>query len=88
MSAIALVLLLVAFLGAFVFTGKAIYHMYHAVTNITGKYANFLGPFLLLMPSQFNPEGNRHRIAIVPAIIGLIVCWFVILFARGYLDQA
>lgn len=33
-------LLLIAFFGAFVFTGKATYHMFHVVTNITGKYAD------------------------------------------------
>jgi hypothetical protein len=87
MSTIVLALLLIAFVGAFVFTGKAIYHMYYVVTNITGKYGNFLGPFVLLMPSQFTPEGNKHRVALAPAIFGVIVCWAVILFARGYLDH-
>ena len=87
MSTIVLALLLIAFFGAFVFTGKAIYHMFHVVTNITGKYANFLGPFLLFMPSQFTPEGNKHRVALGSTIIGVIVCWAVILLARGYLDH-
>jgi len=87
MSTIVLAVLLIAFIGAFVFTGKAIYHMYYVVTNITGKYGNFLGPFVLLMPSQFTAEGNKHRIALAPAIFGVIVCWVVILLARSYLDH-
>ncbi len=87
MSTIVLALLLIAFIGAFVFTCKAIYHMYYVVTNITGKYGNFLGPFVLFMPNQFTAEGNKHRVALAPAIFGVIVCWAVIFFARSCLDH-
>lgn len=76
-----------AFVGAFYFTGKAIFHAYNAVTNITGKYANLLGPFALLSASQFNSKGNQHRAALGPALLGLAACWAT-LFAIGALDVA
>lgn len=85
MSAIVKAVFLIAFIGAFVFTVKAVYHMYFVVTNITGKHGNFLGPFVLLMPSQFNAEGNKHRAALAPALFGVIVCWGALEFARSYL---
>jgi len=56
---------LVVLIGVFGFslyaTGKVIFHMYKLVTNATGAYASLFGAFLLLMPSQFNEEGNVHR---------------------------
>lgn len=79
---VSLVVVVPAFIGGVYFTGKAIFHMYHVVTNTTGKYANFLGPFALLSASQFNSEGNRHRVALVPALLGLAICWGA-LFAVG-----
>lgn len=68
-----------AFAGGMYFTGKVIFHMYHVVTNITGRYASFLGPLLLLSPSQLNTKGNQHRLALGPALLGLAVCWAVLL---------
>ena len=73
----------VAFVGAMALTAKAIYHMYHVVTNVTGKYASFLGPFLLFMPNQFNETGNKHRVALVPVLLGVLACWLVLFFAGG-----
>ena len=70
----------VAFVGAFFFTGKAIFHLYHVLTNVTGKYSGFFGPLLLLMPSQFNDKGNKHRVALGPTLFALMVCWFVLYF--------
>lgn len=87
MSTVVIALFLIASVGAFVFTGKAIYHMYYVVTNITGKYGSFFGPFVLLMPSQFTAEGNKHRVALAPAIFGVIVCLAVMLLAKSYLDH-
>lgn len=71
-----------AFLGAVYFTFKAIFHMYNVVTNITGTYTSFFGPFSLLLPSQLNAKGNQHREALGPAILGLAICWSV-LFVLG-----
>ncbi len=77
---------LLAFIGGFVLTGKAIYHFYHIITNITGKYANFLVPFIFLMPSQFNKVGNEHRVKFIPVIIGLAICWVIILLLEESLN--
>ena len=76
-----------AFIGAFFFTGKAIYHMFYVVTNITGKNASLLSPFVLLMPSQFNTLGNQHRVALGPSLLGIAVCW-VLLFVSGALNHS
>ncbi len=75
-----------AFLGAFFFTAKSIYHMYYVVTNVKGKHAYLLGAFLLFMPSQFNEKGNRHRNALAQTLVIVIACW-VILFFTGVLDK-
>jgi hypothetical protein len=75
MDTIRVVLAISGFIGAFFFTGKAIYHTFYVVTNMTRKYASLLGPFALLMPNQFNAEGNRHRVALGPALLGMAVCW-------------
>ena len=78
-KALILVVVIPAFIGGMYFTGKAIFHTYHVVTNITGKYASFLGPFVLLSPSQFNSKGNQHRVALGTNFLGLFVCWTVLL---------
>lgn len=72
------VLAISAFVGTLFFTAKAIYHTYHVVTNVTGKYSGFFGALLLLMPSQFNEKGNKHRVALGPAILALMACWLVL----------
>jgi hypothetical protein len=77
----------VAFAGAMYFTGKAIFHTYHVVTNITGRYASFLGPFVLLAPSHFNSKGNQHRLALGPVLLGVAVSWAA-LFAIGVVRGA
>jgi len=76
------IILILAFIGAFGFTAKSIYHMYHIITNITGKHASFLAPFILLMPSQFNKVGNQHRIKLFPAILGVLICWVVLILVK------
>jgi hypothetical protein len=87
-EAIALIAVSVlAFMGAIYFTCKAIFHMYNVVTNVTGKYTSFFGPFSLFMASQFNSKGNQHRAALGPAILGLAICWAV-LFALGVVHAA
>ena len=78
MEILKLILALLAFVGALILTATAIYHMYHAVTNVTGKYSGFFGALLLLMPSQFNEKGNKHRVALGPALLGVMACWFVL----------
>lgn len=78
LKALILMVVIPAFIGAVYFTGKAFFHMYHMVTNTTGKYASFLGPFVLLSPSQFNSKGNQHRIALGTTFLGLFVCWIVL----------
>ena len=80
------VLTVSAFVGALVFTAKAIYHTYHVVTNATGKYSGLFGVLLLLMPSQFNEKGNRHRIALGPTLLWLMACWLV-LFLTGAVEK-
>ena len=79
MELLKLIIVSAAGIGAFILTAKATYHMYHVVTNVTGKYSNFFGPLLLLMPSQFNEKGNRHRIALGPVLLWVMACWFVLL---------
>lgn len=86
METLRLVFAISAFVGAFFFTGKAIYHTFYVVTNITGKYAGLLGPLAFLMPGQFNAVGNRHRAALGPALLGVGVCWGL-LFASGVLNR-
>lgn len=71
-----------AFVGCMYFTCKALFHMYHVVTNVTGRYASLLGPFVLLSSSQFNSKGNQHRVALGPNLLGVALCWAV-LFAVG-----
>lgn len=75
-----------AFVACFVLIGKAIYHMWFVVTNVTGKYANFLGPLLLFMPNQFNEVGNKHRASLGLTLLGVLVCWLV-LFLSGALEK-
>lgn len=86
MEAIELALAIVAFVGALILTAKAIYHMYHVVTNGTGKYSGLFGPLALLMPSQFNEKGNKHRVALGPVFLGLMACWFV-LYLTGVVNK-
>ena len=78
MEILKFILALLAFVGALILTAKAIYHMYHVVTNVTGKYSGFFGALLLLMPSQFNEKGNKHRVALGPVLLGVMACWFVL----------
>ncbi|MDH5632102.1 MAG: hypothetical protein OEZ10_03825 [Gammaproteobacteria bacterium] len=80
------VAVVVASIGALVFTVKAIYHMYNAVANVTGKYSGFFGAFLLFMPSQFNKEGNNHRTALGPSLLIVMACW-LILFLTGAIEN-
>jgi hypothetical protein len=60
---------IVVLIGIFIFamyaTGKVIFHMFKLVTNVTGTYASLFGAFLLFMPSQFNKEGNAHRVILL-----------------------
>jgi len=72
--------------ACFVLTGKAIYHMWFVVTNVTGKHANFLGLLALFMPNQFNEVGNKHRASLGPTLIGVLACWLV-LFLSGPLEK-
>lgn len=74
---------LIAFIGCFIFTGKTIYHTWFIVTNIKGKYANYLGPLVFLMPSQLNDAGNKHRRSLGPALLGIIICWLVLFLSRA-----
>ena len=80
MELLRIVLVIGAFVGAFIFTVKAIYHMYHVLTNVTGKHSGFFGAFLLLMPSQFNEKGNKHRVALGTTLLVVIACWLVLYF--------
>ena len=79
---ISIIFLLIGFGCAAFCTGKAIYHMYHIVTNVSGRYANFLGPFALIVPGQLTKEGERHRKPLGVALLGVAFGWFV-LFAIG-----
>jgi len=58
-----------------IFTGKAIYHMFHIVTNVSGKHSSFLGPLVFVLPGQLTAEGERHRKPLVMSIIGVCVGW-------------
>lgn len=40
--------------------GLLIYHWHKVVTNVTNKYAPFLGGLLLLSSSNFNEVGQNH----------------------------
>ncbi len=75
-------LLLAGFGCAAVFTCKAIYHMFHIVTNVSGRHANFLGPLVLIVPGQLTPEGERHRKPLGISLVGL-ACGWLVLFAIG-----
>lgn len=86
MDTIRIVLAISGSIGALFFTVKAIYHGFYVVTNVTGKYASLLGPFVLLMPNQFNAEGNRHRDGLWPALLGVAVCWGA-LFVSGAISH-
>ena len=79
---IRIALLLVSFGCAAIFMCKALYHIFHIVTNVSGRYANFLGPLALIVPGQLTPEGERHRKPLGVALLGLAFSWFV-LFAIG-----
>lgn len=81
MEVLKIVLAISAFVGALILTAKAIYHMYYVVTNVTGKYSGLFGVLLLLMPSQFNEKGNKHRVALGPVLLGLMACWLVLYLA-------
>ena len=63
------------FVGVFYFTAKSLFHAYYVVTNVTGRHANFLGPFVLLSASHFNSKGNQHRFSLGPSLLGLAVSW-------------
>jgi len=39
--------------------GYFIYHWHKVVSNVTNKYSMFIGPFLLLRPSNFNEIGQE-----------------------------
>ena len=86
MELVKAIILLLAFVSCFYFTAKAIYHMFHMLNNIIGKYANFLAPLVLFMPSQFNEEGNKHRIKFYPSIIGVAISWGIIFLVKGNLN--
>ena len=51
-------------IGLFVYSlwhfGIFIYHWHKVVTNVTNKYAMFMGPFLLLNKNNFNEIGQIH----------------------------
>ena len=79
---ISIVFLLAGFSCAFIFTCKALFHMFHIVTNVSGRFANFLGPLVLIVPGQLTPEGERHRKPFGLALVGVALGWFV-LFAIG-----
>ena len=73
-------ILVLTFAVCVVLTIKMIYHMWYVITNITGKYSSFLVPFILFMPSQFNSLGNKHRLALLPTIFGISVCWLILVY--------
>jgi len=72
----------VVFAVAFVLTGKAIFHVFKIVTNITGRWADFMGPLILFSPSQLNAEGNKHRLAFGRLFLPLVVS-YIVLFGIG-----
>lgn len=86
METVQIAIAVLVFIACSVLTGKAIHHMWFVVTNVTGKYANFLGPLLLLMPNQFNEVGKKHRASLTSTLIGVLVCWLV-LFLSGALEK-
>ena len=81
-------LALIALIGLFLFslyaTGKVVFHMYKAVTNITGKYSSLFGVLSLVMPSQFNEEGNIHRVKLLKWL-PVVAISYSILFSLKYL---
>lgn len=77
------VLLLIAFPIAFYLVVKSIQHMWGLINNITGRYAMFYGGLLLFMPSQFNEQGNMHRIKLINTLKWLVPL-FIILFGGSY----
>lgn len=79
--------MVIAFPFAFYFVVRSIFHMYKVVTNITGKYASFYGPLLLLMPSQLNEKGNEHRIKLLYCLVWVILT-FVVLFGGQLISGA
>lgn len=78
-EALSIALFLAGFGCAAICTCKAIYHMFHIVTNVSGRYATFLGPLALILPGQLTPEGERHRKPFGVALLGLVFGWFVLL---------
>jgi hypothetical protein len=76
---------LIALLFTFYLTGKFTYHVYKLVSNCTGRYAFLFGPLLWFMPSQFNLEGNDHRIRLIRMLPKLMAS-FTITFCLNYLS--
>lgn len=66
---------LIALLLALYLTGKCIYHMYKIVNNCTGRNAFLFGALLLGMPSQFNAEGNEHRLQLLRLLPKLLAAY-------------
>ena len=81
------ILVLFGMFGLFPFalfaTGKVIFHVYKVVTNVTGKYTSLFGAALLFMPSQFNEEGNFHRVQLLRWLPWVVVS-DTILFGLKY----
>ena len=79
--AIAIVGLLAIVTGLYL-TGKMVFHMHKVVTNVTGKYASFLGALLLFMRSQFNEVGNIHRTKLLRLLPLLLLAYGIAFFSK------
>ena len=86
MEIIKAIILLLAFISFLYFTGKTLYHGFNMINNVTGKYASFFAPLILFMPSQFNEEGNKHRVKFYSSIIGVAISWAIYFLTEGNIN--
>ena len=67
-----------SFLSSVLLTARALYVMFWVVTNVTGRFALLLGPFLLFMPGMFNEKGDFYRGKLVRILPWLLFSYLIL----------
>ena len=66
---------------------KMMWHLWHMIQNLTGKYSGFLGFFVLFMPNQFSAVGNKHREKFIYFLLLTIVSFICLFGLKTYIEK-
>ena len=77
---------MIIFLVSFLIIGALLWHFWHMIQNVIGKYSGLFGVFCLFMPKQLNQVGNHHRQRVLVLLPLACIAVFFLFLGSSYLD--